>query len=127
MHRTEYSMGNRLHRTNNSVLRRIGIRFLKVIVFIGIPAAFFLYYFQLINITVTGSSRYSQEQIIERLVQNRSDNNTILFYLKYKYFKDVKIPFVEKMSFELADRNSVNIRVYDKRITGCIEFMGDYF
>ncbi len=30
------------------------------------------------------------------------------------------------MSFELVDRNSVSIRVYDKKIIGCIEFMGDY-
>lgn len=120
-------MDNKLRRKNNSVLRRISIRLLKITVFLGIPAAIFLYYFQLENITVTGSSRYSQQQITELLKNSRTDSNTVLFYLKYKYFADINLPFIEKMSFELADRNSVNIRVYDKRITGCIEFMGDYF
>lgn len=120
-------MGNTLRRKNNSVLRRIIIRFLKIIVFVGIPAAIFMYYFQLKNITVTGSSRYTGEQITAKLLNSKADTNTIIFYLKYKYFVDVKIPFVEKMSFELVDNNSVNIKVYDKRIIGCIEFMGDYF
>lgn len=120
-------MGNTLRRKNNSVLRRISIRFLKIIVFVGIPAAIFMYYFQLKNITVTGSSRYTEEQITAKLFNSKADTNTIIFYLKYKYFVDVKIPFVEKMSFELVDNNSVNIKVYDKRIIGCIEFMGDYF
>lgn len=120
-------MGNTLRRKNNSVLRRISIRFLKIIVFVGIPAAIFMYYFQLKNITVTGSSRYTEEQITAKLLNSKADTNTIIFYLKYKYFVDVKIPFVEKMSFELVDNNSVNIKVYDKRIIGCIEFMDDYF
>jgi cell division protein FtsQ len=30
------------------------------------------------------------------------------------------------MSFELTDKNTIKIRVYDKKIIGCIEFMGDY-
>ncbi|HPU63208.1 MAG TPA: cell division protein FtsQ/DivIB [Mobilitalea sp.] len=120
-------MDNKLYRKNNSVLRRISKRFLKLAVFLGIPAAVFIYYFQLKNITVTGSSRYSQDQIVERLINSREDKNTVIFYLKYKYFVDIRIPFIEKMSFELVDKNSVNIRVYDKRIIGCIEFMSDYF
>ncbi|CRZ34644.1 cell division protein FtsQ [Herbinix hemicellulosilytica] len=120
-------MDNKLYRKNNSVLRRISKRLIKLAVFLGIPAAIFIYYFQLKNITVTGSSRYSQDQIVKRLINKREDKNTLIFYLKYKYFVDIRIPFVEKMSFELVDRNSVSIRVYDKRIIGCIEFMSDYF
>lgn len=119
-------MGNKLHRKNNSVIKRISIRLIKVIIILGIPVTAFLYYFQLKNITVTGSSRYNQDQIIKRLVTSKADSNAIIFYLKYKYFVDIKIPFIEKMSFDLADKNTVNIRVYDKRIIGCIEFMGDY-
>jgi len=86
----------------------------------------FIYAFNLKNITVSGTSRYDSEQIKERLISSKADNNTLVLYLKYKYFTDVRIPFVEKISFEIVDRNSINIRVYDKRIIGCIEFMEDY-
>ena len=119
-------MSKELPRKNNSVLKRIGLRFLKITAFLIIPIMIFIYTFQLKNITMTGSVRYNQEQIMERLKNSEADNNTLVMYFKYKYFTDVRIPFVEKMSFELVDRNSINIRVYDKRIIGCIEFMGDY-
>ncbi len=119
-------MSKKLRRKNNSVLRRLGGHLLKLMFFLILPVAVFVYVFQLKNITVTGSSRYNQEQIIERLKSSQVDNNALVFYLKYKYFMEVRIPFVEKMSFEMADKNSINIRVYDKRIIGCIEFMGDY-
>lgn len=119
-------MSKKLRRNSNSVLKRIGLFVLKITVFLILPVTILVFTFQLKNITVTGSSRYDSGQIIERLIESKADNNTLVFFLKYKYFKDVKIPFVEKMSFELVDRNSVSIRVYDKKIIGCIEFMGDY-
>lgn len=119
-------MSKKLPRKNNSVLKRIGLRLLKLTVFLIIPIMIFIYAFELKDVTVTGSSRYDKEQIMERLISSEVDNNTMVLYFKYKYFMDVRIPFVEKVSFELVDRNSINIRVYDKRIIGCIEFMGDY-
>jgi len=94
--------------------------------FLVIPALIFIYVFQLKSITVTGSSRYNQEQILERLISSEAEKNTLILYFKYKYFTDVKIPYVEKVSFELVDKNAINIHVYDKRIIGCIEFMEDY-
>lgn len=119
-------MSEKLPRKNNSVLKRIGLHLLKLTVFLIIPVLLFINAFSLKNITVTGSSRYTSEEIIDRLVNTQVDKNTFLLYLKYRYFTDIRIPFVEKLSFEMVDRNSVNIRVYDKRVIGCIEFMGDY-
>lgn len=119
-------MSKTLRRKNNSVLKRIGIRLLKLGVFVIIPIVILIYTFQLKNITVIGSSRYSEQQIVERIINTKVDKNTLILYLKYRYFKDIKIPFVEKVSFEVIDKNSINIRIYDKRLIGCIEFMGDY-
>ena len=119
-------MSKKLRRKNSSVIKRISIRLMKLIIFIGIPMAVFIYTFQLKNITVTGSMHYSEDEIIPYLVNTKADKNTLIFYLKNKYFEDIRIPFVEKLSFEWVDIHSLNIKVYDKKITGCIEFMGDY-
>lgn len=119
-------MDKKLRRKNNSVLRRIGLRILKITVFLILPAVIFITAFELKNISVTGSSRYNKEQIMDWLINSEADNNTLIMYMKYKYFTDVRIPFVEKISMKIEDRNSISIRVYDKRIIGCIEFMGDY-
>jgi cell division protein FtsQ len=119
-------MSNKLQRKNNSVLKRLRLRLLKITVFLILPLVIFIYTFQLKNIAVTGSSRYDRDQIMERLISSEADKNTLIFYLKYKYVMDIRIPFVEKMSYELEDKNSISIRVYDKKIIGCIDFMGDY-
>ena len=119
-------MDKKLRRKNNSVLRRKGLRILKITVFLILPAVIFITAFELKNISVTGSSRYNKEQIMDWLINSEADNNTLIMYMKYKYFTDVGIPFVEKISMKIEDRNSISIRVYDKRIIGCIEFMGDY-
>lgn len=119
-------MSKKPHRNENSVRKRIGVRILKFSIFLIIPAAVFLSAFQLENVAVTGSARYTPEQIRERVLQSDYDSNTLLLYLKHRYFKEVKIPFVEKMTFELVDRHSINIRVYEKKVTGCVEFMGEF-
>jgi cell division protein FtsQ len=119
-------MSKNLQRKKNSVLKRLSVRLLKITVLLVLPLAIFIYTFHLKEIKVTGSTKYNEEQIRERLVNSELDKNALLFYLKYKYFIDIEIPFVEKMSFELVNKNSVNIKVYEKRIIGCIEFMGDY-
>lgn len=119
-------MGKKTHRNSNNVLKRLMVRGLKLAIFIGIPVLIFGFTFRLKNVTVSGTERYTEEQIKERLVKTDLDYNTLLLYLKYNYFKDIRIPFVEKVDLELKDRNSVNIRVYEKMVTGCIQFMGEY-
>jgi cell division protein FtsQ len=119
-------MGKKTHRNSNSVPKRLMVRGLKLVIFIGIPVLIFGFTFRLKNVTVTGTTRYTEEQITEQLVRTELDYNTLMLYLKYHYFKDVRIPFVEKVDLELKDMNSVNIRVYEKMVTGCIQFMGEY-
>lgn len=119
-------MNKKLPRKKNNVLIRIGLRCLKIIILFILPVAVFISVFQLKNITVTGSSRYDKEQLMEWLTNSELDNNTLVLYLKHKYFTDVRIPFVERISMKITDRNSISMRVYDKKIIGCIEFMGDY-
>lgn len=119
-------MNKSLPRKNNSVLKRIGLRLLKITVFLILPVIIFISAFRLENIAVTGSNRYNKDQIVEWLINSELDNNTLAMYLKYKYFSDIRIPFVEKLSMKIEDKNSITIRVYDKKIIGCIEFMEDY-
>ncbi|HKM00308.1 MAG TPA: hypothetical protein VJZ06_10395 [Mobilitalea sp.] len=119
-------MSKKSRRKSNSVLMRFIKRSLKVIVFIGVPVLLFGFTFQLKNITVTGTSRYTSDQITEQVIKSKLDSNTLLLHLKYKYLTDVKIPFVEKVDLEIVDKNTINIQVYEKMVTGCVEFMNQY-
>lgn len=73
-------MSKKLRRNSNSVLKRIGLFVLKITVFLILPVTILVFTFQLKNITVTGSSRYDSGQIIERLIESKADNNTLVFF-----------------------------------------------
>lgn len=78
------------------------------------------------KVIVEGSSHYTNEELQEKVITKKTDRNTLMLYLRYKYGKADSIPFVEEINIELVDKNTVKIHVYEKVMTGCIEFMGGY-
>ncbi len=78
------------------------------------------------TITVEGSSHYSAEELQDKVITKKTDHNAVLLYLRYKYGNFDSIPFIEDIDIDLVNRNSVIIHVYEKMITGCIEYMGGY-
>ena len=113
-------------RKSKSVLMRICQKTIILLLVCGIPTILFIYTFNLKNIEVIGATRYTNEQMIEKIIQDKTDRNTLLLYFKHQYFKDIKIPFIEKIDLELIDNNTVAIQVYEKSVIGCVEFMGEY-
>ncbi len=83
--------------------------------------------FRLTSLVVEGGTHYTPEEIEEMLIKSDVDRFTHAFYLKYNVFSSPDpIPFVEKLDFEILDKNTIHVQVYDKIITGCVEHMGRY-
>lgn len=91
-----------------------------------IPAFILFVTCRLNTVIVEGGSHYTKEELQNKVITRRTDRNTILLYLRYKYGKVDSIPFVEDIDMKLVNKNTVKIQVYEKVITGCIEFMGSY-
>lgn len=102
------------------------IRLIKLVMFIGIPLLLFFYFFRLEKVTVTGMTRYTEAQIQEKVITTKWDENTLLLYLKHSYMDDIKIPFIEKLDWSMKDNHTIDIRVYEKMVIGCVEFMGEF-
>ncbi|MBE5967401.1 MAG: cell division protein FtsQ [Lachnospiraceae bacterium] len=109
-----------------SIPKRLFLKAIGILFFLGIPALIFASTFRLQNITVKGVTRYTPEEIQGKIIQTRWDNNSLLLYLKMKYFTEINIPFIEDVDLALVDNHSVNILVYEKKVTGCVEFLGEY-
>lgn len=108
---------------------RFLLRFTKFLIFclLIVILAFILFVTcRLKNVTVVGSSHYSDQELQEKVITKSTDRNTLLLYLRYKYGKVESIPFIEDIDIEIMNKNSIKIHVYEKVITGCIEFMGGY-
>jgi cell division protein FtsQ len=118
-------MGNR-QKKQKSILKILFLRTLGSLLLIGIPTILFVYTFELRNITVEGNTRYTSEEIKEKIIQTRVDQNALLLYLKHQYFTEIKIPFIEDIDVNLIDNHSVQLIVYEKKVTGCVEFLGEY-
>lgn len=86
----------------------------------------FWFVFRIQDVDVKGCSYYSQDQMINRVKKSIFDQNSLLLYLKYKYFKKADIPFIQDIDIELKTSSHVVIRVYEKVIIGCIVYMGQY-
>ncbi|MDF2538800.1 MAG: hypothetical protein K0S76_1821 [Herbinix sp.] len=119
-------MGEKKPRNSNSVLKRICRRLFILLLVTGIPTVWIAYSFHIEKVTVVGATRYTPDEIKDDIFQSKLDSNSLCLYLKYKYFADLKIPFVEKIEVEMMDKHSVSITVYEKLVAGCVEFLGEY-
>lgn len=78
------------------------------------------------EVTVTGSSRYSDEELISMIFKEDKDWNTIYAFYKDKFAEHADIPFIEKYHVKITGLHSAGITVYEKSLAGCIEYMGTY-
>lgn len=82
--------------------------------------------FKLTELQITGCDYYSEEEITDKFQQSVLDENTIIFYIKYKFFKSVSIPFVDGFDMDFISRNKIHINIYEKAMISCIKYMGEY-
>ena len=101
-------------------------RMLGFLILVGVPSVIFINTFQLKTVTFEGLTRYTNDEIQEKIINTELDRNALLLYLKYNYFTDVQIPFIEDIDLILIDNHTITIKVYEKKVIGCVEFLGDY-
>lgn len=99
---------------------------LGFLILVGVPSVIFINTFQLKTVTFEGLTRYTNDEIQEKIINTELDRNALLLYLKYNYFTDVQIPFIEDIDLILIDNHTITIKVYEKKVIGCVEFLGDY-
>lgn len=102
------------------------IVFVIVLLFLGILFVCQSVFFELEEVSVTGCKFYTEDEICEHFQTSPTDNNTLWFYLRYTYFKDVTIPFVDQYDVEIVSRNKIHINIYEKELISCIKYMGEY-
>jgi len=110
-------------------MRKNGRIIIKILILCLIVVLGILYFenFKLEKLIIEGGTHYSPEEIEAKLVKSKADGFTHYFYLKNAVFSSPDpIPFVEKMDFEIIDKNTIHVQVYDKMIAGCVEHMGRY-
>lgn len=89
-----------------------------------VVGAYYLFHIQ--EVKVEGTQYYSDAEIKKMVFQKKfSDNQLGLwFYEKITGFET--LPFVETVQIENTGIGKVTLHVYDKTVSGCIKYMGQY-
>lgn len=82
--------------------------------------------FKIETIQVTGNIHYTEQEIIDLVVGDGYNQNTLVLYLKNKLQPMDPIPFVEKVDVEYISNHVITITVYEKALAGCVKFMNEY-
>lgn len=78
------------------------------------------------NVYVTGNTHYTNEEIMEMVMDGRFGHNSVYLSVKYRNKSIEDVPFIQKMSVEILSPDTIRINVYEKAIAGYIQYLGRY-
>ncbi|MCH5248975.1 MAG: cell division protein FtsQ [Lachnospiraceae bacterium] len=78
------------------------------------------------TVYVEGNIHYTNEEIIDMVMNGRYGHNSIFLSLKYRDKGIDDIPFIETMDVSIEAKDTVRIMVYEKAIAGYVTYLGRY-
>lgn len=86
------------------------------------------YYYVSTNYTITtvyveGNVHYTNEEIMDMVMDGYFGNNSLLLSLKYENKSIEGVPFVEKMDVSVLDPHTIKIDVYEKALAGYVAYL----
>lgn len=110
---------------SNSGKTKIKVLLILVAVFIIAGMIFLLQRIDDDDIVVVGNQKYTKEEMIDFIFDSKWDKNPYVLYIKTRRGKTKQIPFVDKYDVNITGFNNVTITVYEKKIIGYVNYMGN--
>lgn len=82
--------------------------------------------YRVTHVEVVGNSHYTEQEITDMVLKGNVFDNSLLLDIKYRNKSIENIPFVEKMDVEVKSKDTIRIMVYEKKLAGCISYLGNY-
>ncbi|HAL32457.1 MAG TPA: cell division protein FtsQ [Lachnospiraceae bacterium] len=83
-------------------------------------------YFAVEEVSVVGSTHYTDEEIEDRVMTGLLGHNSLYLKLKYRDRPITDVPFIERMDVTINSPTSVTINVYEKAVAGYVKYLGRY-
>ena len=78
------------------------------------------------NIYVTGNTHYTDEEIVDMVIDGKLCHNSLYLSFKYRNKSIENVPFIQKMDVDILSPDTIRINVYEKAIAGYISYLGHY-
>lgn len=101
----------------------------KLLIILAIILLIILFIFfglKINTVKVEGTQIYSEEEIKQSVFTRKFSDNILFFSIYNRMFGINKLPFVEDIEVSCDNMHTVTLHVYDKTISGCIRYMGQY-
>lgn len=116
----EYFAGRRKRRMVKLIV------FLTIVLLITFGIYYFLTTFTIKDITVEGSTHYTQEEIIDMVIRKPEDRISLMLSMKYHNKPITNIAFIQSIEVNVVSADTIHIQVYEKALAGYIEYLGQY-
>lgn len=105
--------------------RKIILLVLAALLLIGI--FLFLFLFRVTTINVTGNIHYTNEEIEDMVLTGPFAHNTLLASMLKKQVKVENVAFMDSISVEMTDWNTLRLDVSEKAVVGCVVYENAYY
>lgn len=89
-----------------------------------------LYYafsqYRVTEVLVDGHEHYTADEIKEMVMPGGLLDNSLYLSLLYRNKEIKDVPFLESMDVEILSRQRIAIHVYEKKLAGCVLYLGTY-
>ena len=104
---------------------------LSAVLFLILAALAAGYLYIVNNYTVTtiyveGNVHYTNEEIIDMVMDGRLGDNSLFLSMKYKDKGVEDIPFIQAMDVTIESEDTIRITVYEKALAGYVSYLGQY-
>lgn len=83
-----------------------------------------LYSLRIADITYVGNTRYTEEELKEKIFDKSYSLNVVYCFWNSKYGEKKTIPFIQTYDIEFKSWNEITIRVYEKSVVGYVNYKG---
>ncbi len=83
-------------------------------------------FFMVTEVTVTGSSHYTDQEVQDMIMTGPMGNNSLYLLFRYRNRPVTNIPFIERMDVNINSSHSITIEVYEKAVAGYVGFLDHY-
>ena len=84
------------------------------------------WFLRISEVKVEGGEIYSDQEIISSAMSDKYAYHTLYFLAKSKLGHVPCLPFVQEIDVEWKSPSAIVLHVYDKTVSGCVKYMGQY-
>ena len=109
--------------------KRVGILlsvFLVLLFLLVSGGLYIINNYKVTTVYVDGSIHYTNEEIMDMVMEGRLGDNSLYLSLKYRDKGVENIPFIEMMDVSIEARDTIRITVYEKALAGYVRYLGRY-